>query len=151
MLLLKKRTLLIILFLVLICVFAGSRLVFNHYSMIGKKQDGVELFSDNDWNNIKSIAFLDFDETRYETEDVKKFQDIKDIIFSSTYEEVENPEFEGGYIFEITTDKETYDLVISGNMVTINEQTYRISNKTLAKQLIEIIGLREERTYSETS
>lgn len=139
MLLSKKRAQLIILFLALICVFVGIKLAFDYYSMIGKKQDGTELFSDNDWNNIKSIAFLDFDETRYETEDVQKIQDIKDIIFSFTYEKIKNPELEGGYIFEITTDEEIYDLVLSENMITIDEQTYRISNKTLAKQLIEII------------
>ncbi|MBR3606747.1 MAG: hypothetical protein IKL51_04115 [Lachnospiraceae bacterium] len=48
---------------------------------------------------------------------------------------------EGGYIFEIITDREKIELVIAGDVVIINEETYRISSKTLAEQLIEIINL----------
>ena len=133
--LMKPRKILkiIVIISIAISILGGIYLIFNQRcTKVGK-----ELFSDD----IKSIAFLDFDETRYETEDINKIQSIKDILFSFTYAKIRNPWMEGGYIFEIITDREKIELVIAGDVVIINEETYRISSKTLAEQLIEIINL----------
>lgn len=130
----------IIILLMIIGVLGGIKLYLNHgYTIIGKSQEGTELFSEDYWDDITCIAFLDVDETRYENRNIQDIQKIKDMMLSITYTEIENPWLEGGHLYEIITNKYTVEFVLVGDVIIFDGRTYMISGKTLDEQIKEII------------
>ena len=68
------------------------------------------LLSDSFWESVTKIVFYDFGEEIYESFATEKLEDIKDIFAKIRYKEIENPELEGWYEFELQTNDNCYYL-----------------------------------------
>ena len=59
-----------------------------------------------------------------------------------TYKEIENPWIEGWYLFKIQTEKNTYDLNITGKTISFNRKFFEVDD-SVAKEIVTIIKTEE--------
>ena len=96
------------------------------------------LLSDIFWESVTKIVFYDFTEEIYETFTTEELEEIKEIFAQISYKEIENPEIEGWYIFEIQTKDNSYHLRITGKTINFNGKFYAVSD-SIANEVISIL------------
>ena len=101
------------------------------------------LLNDSFWKSVTKIVFYDFSEEIYESFATEELEDIKEIFVKIRYEEIENPEIEGWYIFEIQTKDNSYHLRITGKTINFNEKFYKVSD-SVASEVISILKTERE-------
>ncbi|MBR5598306.1 MAG: hypothetical protein IKW30_13020 [Lachnospiraceae bacterium] len=104
------------------------------------------LLSDSFWESVTKIVFYDFTEEIYETLITEELEAIKEIFAHISYKEIENPEIEGWYMFELQTKDNSYHLRITGKTIKFNGKFYKVS-ESIANELISI--LKKERVNAE--
>ena len=100
------------------------------------------LLSDSFWESVTKIVFYDFTEEIYETFTTEELEAIKEIFAQISYKEIENPEIEGWYMFELQTKDNSYHLSVTGQTINFNGKFYKVS-ETIANELISIVKTEE--------
>ena len=96
------------------------------------------LLNDSFWESVTKIVFYDFSEEIYESFATEELEEIKEIFVRIKYEEIQNPEIEGWYIFEIQTEDNSYHLRITGKTINFNGKFYAVSD-SIANEIISIL------------
>ena len=107
-----------------------------------KPHEDIALLSENFWKSVQKVIYYDFDEEIYELSDIGKFEKLQEIFEGMSYKEIENPWIEGWYLFKIQTEKNTYDLNITGKTISFNGKFYEVDN-SVAKEILTIIKAEE--------
>ena len=101
------------------------------------------LLNDSFWESVTKIVFYDFSEEIYESFATEELEEIKEIFVRIKYEEIQNPEIEGWYIFEIQTEDNSYHLRITGKTINFNGKFYTVSD-SIANEVISILKTERE-------
>ena len=96
------------------------------------------LLSDSFWESVTKIVFYDIGEKNYESFSTEELEEIKDIFVEISYEEIENPELEGLYEFELQTKDNCYYLGITGQTINFNGKFYKVSD-SIANEVVSIL------------
>ena len=98
----------------------------------------IMLLSDSFWENVTKIVFYDFGGEIHESFAAEELEEIKNIFVKIGYEEIENPEIEGWYMFELQTKDNSYHLGITGQTINFDGKFYKVSD-SIANEVISIL------------
>lgn len=99
---------------------------------------GLELITDSFWDDVSKVIFYDFDETVYETVEKETIEEISKIVSEMTYTEIDNPEIEGWYLFEVHKGNKRHSLAVSYDIICYDGEFYKVT-EVIANTLCELI------------
>ena len=99
---------------------------------------GLELITDSFWDDVSKVIYYDFDETVYETVEKETIEEISKIVSEMTYTEIDNPEIEGWYLFEVHKGNKRHSLAVSYDIICYDGEFYKVT-EVIANTLCELI------------
>ena len=137
----ENRKKAICIFLLIIGCFGGCCVLYYNanYKIKDQSLKGSDIFIEDYWGEIESVAFLDVNETRYEITDNLRIQEFVNMLFDMNYTEIENPWLEGGYLFEINTGEKSIIFAVVSDIIIIEDCVYKTSEEKMGEELKEFI------------